>query len=317
MITFGPIPSRRLGQSLGINHIPPKVCSYNCVYCQVGATTLCTLDRRPFYTVDEIVQAVEQKVAALRADNMPVDYLSFVPDGEPTLDINLGEAIKALKPLGIKIAVFSNSSLLWMPDVREELALADLVSLKFDAVEEYPWHKINRCHGRLSREGVLKGGLLFAQRFEGVLITETMLVEGINDSVGQLTATAEYLQQLHPDTAYIAIPTRPPVETWAQAPGEQSINRAYQIFSDHLDSVECLLGFPDDSYSVSEDVVQNILDITCVHPMRESEVYALLKKAGKDQSVLIDLVDAGKLAYVNHNGQQFFIRKLEEVSSEF
>jgi wyosine [tRNA(Phe)-imidazoG37] synthetase (radical SAM superfamily) len=136
MIAFGPVPSRRLGRSLGINNIPPKVCTYACVYCQVGRTTEMTIGRRTFYDPDEVLQDVQEKISKSDEAGEPIDYLTFVPDGEPTLDTNLGREIDLLTPLGIPIAVITNNSLLSRQDVRDDLVGADWVSLKVDAVGE-------------------------------------------------------------------------------------------------------------------------------------------------------------------------------------
>ncbi|RPJ50913.1 MAG: hypothetical protein EHM23_34740 [Acidobacteria bacterium] len=117
-ITFGPVPSRRLGRSLGINNIPAKVCSYFCIYCQVGRTTNMTVSRRAFYGAATIAAKVQERVATLKELGEPIDYLTFVPDGEPTLDAGLGATLELLQPLGIKLAVISNASLVWMESVR-------------------------------------------------------------------------------------------------------------------------------------------------------------------------------------------------------
>ena len=144
--SFGPVPSRRLGKSLGINNIPAKVCTYSCVYCQVGRTTAMPLDRRLFYPPEEIFRDVQGRLAKAKEASETVDYLTFVPDGEPTLDINLGKAIMLLKSLDVPVGVITNGSLLWRDDVREALGKADWVSLKIDAVQEGIWRQINRPH---------------------------------------------------------------------------------------------------------------------------------------------------------------------------
>ena len=117
MIIYGPIPSRRLGQSIGINNIPPKTCSYSCVYCQLGRTNKMEIKRRDFYKTEDIYKEIEKKLNQLETKNKKVDYLSFVPDGEPTLDINIGRSIKRLKEFHIKIAVITNASLLWKDQI--------------------------------------------------------------------------------------------------------------------------------------------------------------------------------------------------------
>ena len=134
-IAFGPVPSRRLGRSLGINNIPPKSCSYSCLYCQVGTTHGKTVVPQAYYPPTAIRDAVESQLGKARAANEAVDYLTFVPDGEPGLDENLGESIELLRPLGIPIAVISNASLLWREEVRAATGKADWVSVKVDSVD--------------------------------------------------------------------------------------------------------------------------------------------------------------------------------------
>ncbi len=128
LIAFGPVPSRRLGQSLGINNIPPKICTYSCIYCQLGITNNQIAQRKSFYKPKEIKHAVKNKIKEARGRREAIDYLTFVPDGEPTLDINLGKEIELLKTLDIRIAVITNASLLWKKDVQDDLSKVDCVS---------------------------------------------------------------------------------------------------------------------------------------------------------------------------------------------
>lgn len=185
-IVYGPVPSRRLGRSLGINNIPPKICSYSCIYCQLGNTTNMQVQRTNFYEPEEIARAVQEKVNQARKKGEPIDYLTFVPDGEPTLDVNLGREIELLRPLGIKIAVITNASLIWREDVRQDLQEAAWVSLKVDAVSKDTWRRINRPHKLLRLENIFDGMLEFTNTFDGDLATETMLVQGVNDSGREL-----------------------------------------------------------------------------------------------------------------------------------
>jgi len=119
-LAFGPVPSRRLGQSLGINNVSAKTCSYSCIYCQLGETGTTTMERQTFHKPDEIFKEVAEKLDETASRDERVDYLSFVPDGEPTLDINLGRMIPHLRREGIPVAVFTNSSLIWQEDVQED-----------------------------------------------------------------------------------------------------------------------------------------------------------------------------------------------------
>jgi wyosine [tRNA(Phe)-imidazoG37] synthetase (radical SAM superfamily) len=179
-IAFGPVPSRRLGRSLGINNIPPKTCSYSCVYCQVGKTTNITVDRQVFYKPEDLSIAVRRKVHEATVRNERIDYLTFVSDGEPTLDLNLSKGLSSLKQVGLPIAVITNDSLLWWDDVKEDLQKADFVSLKVDAVSEDLWRKVNRPHKDLRLNVVLESIREFAEEFRGTVVSETMLIGNID-----------------------------------------------------------------------------------------------------------------------------------------
>jgi wyosine [tRNA(Phe)-imidazoG37] synthetase (radical SAM superfamily) len=310
MIAFGPVPSRRLGRSLGINNIPPKVCSYSCVYCQLGRTLKMQVERSVFYRPEEVLSAVQHKVARTVEAGESIDYLTFVPDGEPTLDLNLGREIELLRPLGLPIAVISNASLISRQDVREELMGADWVSLKVDAVEEETWQQVNRPHGSLKLGPILEGALEFAESFRGELATETMLVVRINDSEEAIGAVASFLARLEPDTAYLSIPTRPPAEEWAHAPDEQTINRAYQRLSEKVAHVEYLIGYEGNAFAFTGDVEQDLLSITAVHPMRKDAVSDFLARASAGWPVVQRLIAQKELVEVQHDGHTFYLRKL-------
>jgi wyosine [tRNA(Phe)-imidazoG37] synthetase (radical SAM superfamily) len=307
---FGPVPSRRLGRSLGINNIPPKICTYSCAYCQLGRTLQMQSVRRAFHKPGQIVNAVREKVAMAREAGEAIDYLTFVPDGEPTLDANLRREIELLRPLGLPIAVITNGSLIWRRDVRQDLMAADWVSVKVDSVQEQVWRRIDRPYGSLALASILEGIREFATAYCGGLVTETMLVAGINDGEEQLTETADFVARLEPDRAYLSIPTRPPAEAWVQAPDEQALNRAYRVFRDRLEQVEYLIGYEGDAFAFTGVAEQDLLSITAVHPMREDAVGSFLARAGEGWPVIRRLVAQGKLVEVEHTGHTFYLRKL-------
>jgi len=311
MIAFGPVPSRRLGRSLGINNIPPKVCTYSCVYCQLGRTIKMRVERSAFYEPEDVLRDVQDKVERAKEAGESIDYLTFVPDGEPTLDVNLGREIELLRPLGIKIAVISNGSLVWREDVREDLLGADWVSLKMDSVREEVWRRINRPHGSLQLTSILDGALEFAQAFKGELATETMLVKGVNDGDDHIREVAGFLARLKPATAYLAIPTRPPAEEWVQPPGEEVINRAYQILRGRIDQVEYLIGYEGNAFAFTGNVEEDLLSITSVHPMREDAVSEFLARAKADWPAVYRLVAQGQLIEMAYEGRKFYMRKLQ------
>jgi wyosine [tRNA(Phe)-imidazoG37] synthetase (radical SAM superfamily) len=279
MIAFGPVPSRRLGHSLGINNIPPKICTYACIYCQVGRTPNMQIERKAFYKPEEVIHAVNKKIGEAKEKGEPVDYLTFVPDGEPTLDVNLGHEIDELKKSGIKIAVVTNSSLIWKEEVRNELRKADWISLKIDAVTKSTWRKINRPHGALKLEKILHGILEFADTYEGVLATETMIIRDVNDNLEEMDKVSDFVAGIKADNSYLAIPTRPPAEKYVEPPTEQFINKAYQVFKEKLIPVEYLVGYEGNAFAFTGNVENDLLSITSVHPMREDGVREFLTKA--------------------------------------
>ena len=316
MIAFGPVPSRRLGRSLGINNIPPKICTYSCVYCQLGRTIKMQAERRAFYEPDDILCGVQEKVAKTKEAGEAIDYLTFVSDGEPTLDVHLGQEIELLRPLGLPIAVITNASLIWRHDVREDLMGADWVSLKVDAVEEEIWQQVSRPHGRLKLASILEGALEFGEVYGGELVTETMLVAGINDSEEHLRVIAGYLASLQPAAAYLAIATRPPAEEWARVPDEATLNRAYQILSDKVERVEYLVGYEGDEFSFTGNVEEDLLSITAVHPMREDAVTAFLVRAGEEWAAVQRLVARDQLVEAEYGDHKFYLRRLGKHSED-
>jgi wyosine [tRNA(Phe)-imidazoG37] synthetase (radical SAM superfamily) len=309
-LVFGPIPSRRLGRSLGINNIPPKVCSYSCIYCQIGATDSMTTARKEFYSINEIVREVSDKVKKLHDTNEPVDYLTFVPDGEPTLDINLGKEIDLLKALRIKIAVITNSSLLWDEDVRNDLMNADWVSVKIDTVDDKIWHKINRPNGKLELEKILSGTKTFALSYNGELVTETMLIRGVNDNIDSLTQTAKMVHEINPKKSYILVPTRPPAENFVEPPSVETLNLAYQIFNDYLSDVELLAYSEGTDFTFSSDVEKELSSILSVHPMSKEAIEIYLLKANADWQLINNLVDKNILKEVQYSGNKFFVKNI-------
>ena len=308
MITFGPVPSRRLGRSLGINTIPPKVCSYSCTYCQVGFTTEREIARREFLSPQEVSEAAASHVSRVRERGEEIDYLTIVPDGEPTLDVQLGETIRALRPLGFPVAVISNGSLVWDPEVRGDLAEADWVSLKVDAVDEPVWRRVNRPHPDLDLHEVLDGVARFAGEYAGELCSETMLVAGVNDREESVDAVAGFLSGLPLATAYLAVPTRPPASGDALPPDESVVTSAYRAFERRLPRVELLVGYEGDAFAASGDPASDLLAITAVHPMRASAVEALLARTGASWRVVDGLVESGELVGVEHGGERFYVR---------
>jgi wyosine [tRNA(Phe)-imidazoG37] synthetase (radical SAM superfamily) len=312
IIAFGPVPSRRLGRSLGINNIPAKTCTYSCIYCQLGRTAETCNKRRRFYEPELIFRQVKEKIEQSRAAGESIDYLAFVPDGEPTLDVNLGQEIEMLKPLGFKIVVLTNASLIDDAEVESDLATADLVSLKVDAVSEDVWRQVNRPHRSLDLHSLLEGIREFARDFKGQVISETMLIDGVNDRHEEIRNLGEYLSNLRLSKAYVAISTRPPAENWIRAASDYTINLAYQTLSGLLGSnkVEFLIGYEGDAFTSTGNIEEDLLSITSVHPMRGEAMVGVLREANADWGLVEKLIRDGKLIQISYEGHDFYMRKL-------
>lgn len=313
-LAFGPVPSRRLGRSLGINNIPPKTCSYSCVYCQVGKTTNITVNRQAFYKPEDLSREIKRRIYEATIRNERIDYLTFVSNGEPTLDLNISKEITFLKQTGMPTAVITNASLLWRDDVKESLRKADFVSLKVDAVSEDLWRKVNRPHKDLRLNVVLEGIREFTEEFRGTVVSETMLIGNI-DYRDDFERIAEYLAELKKlNKAYIAIPTRPPKENWVESANEDVINVAFQAFSNKLGNkrVEYLIGYEGNAFASIGNVEEALLSITAVHPMRKKAVKKLLEKNNANWQVVEKLLGENKLVELKYKGNTYYVRRLPQ-----
>ena len=309
MIAFGPIPSRRLGLSLGINNIvSQKNCSFSCVYCQVGKTKNTSIKRDEFYQPEKLIENIKNHLSKLDSNYSP-DYLTFVANGEPTLDINLGVEICRLKEaFNIPVAVITNSSLIGTEAVRNELMNADWVSLKVDSVEPLTWKQINQAHPDIELSKVLNGIKLFAHQYKGHLHTETMLVEGINDHLANIEATSDFIAQLNVETAYLSIPTRPPAEKKIKAPGTEIITQAWQIFQEKGIHTEMLIGFEGTNTGFTGNAYDDILNITAVHPLRDDTLNELLEKENAGMDVVESLMIQRYIKKINYKGHDYYTR---------
>ncbi len=309
MICFGPISSRRLGRSMGVNNIPrPKRCTYNCVYCQVGRTAGQTIQREHFFRPDAIDAEVRGYLE--NADRTgKTDFLTFVANGEPTLDVNIGTTITILKKLNIPVAVITNASLLNDEKVREDLLTADWVSVKTDAPDETTWRRINRPHPELTFDKHLEGTRKFAGDYKGTLCTETMLIRAMNDSEAALSSLADLIRTIHPSTAWISIPIRPPAESAVQPADMQTVNRLWKLLMDHNINAELLTGLEPAETGYTGNAENDILNITAVHPLREESMQLLLKNDHADDSAIESLLRKNLIEKVSYNSTVFYLRR--------
>jgi len=241
-----------------------------------------------------------------------IDYLTLVPDGEPTLDLNLGKIIRELKQFGIPVAVISNASLIDRLDVQQELMEADWVSLKVDSVDEAVWRKINRPHRRLSLPIILEGMLAFKQKYPGKLVTESMLVAGLNDNERITRQLCGFLLELQPSVSYLSIPTRPPAEAEVTPPSPEALQEIIEICSEQVPFVELLFESEVGDFVSTGNLREDILSITAVHPLREEPLRAMVSAAGGTWQVVEDLLADGSILTILYRDERYFFRRFKK-----
>jgi wyosine [tRNA(Phe)-imidazoG37] synthetase (radical SAM superfamily) len=267
-----------------------------------------TTNRATFSDPDVMIQKIRTRLEELSQEGIRPDTITFVSNGEPTLDKNLGEMLQSAKEFGIQTAVITNASLLWHPDTCAQLSFADIVSLKIDSVVEDTWHKIDRPHGSLEMDRVFNGMHRFAQTFQGRLITETMLIKDINDTQIEVEPAAAFIADLHPEIAYLALPLRLPAESWVAPPSEERLMEVYQIFKAHIPQVELLLDLPDTDLFAESDPIQSLLNILKVHPLSRNEISTYLESNHLEWKTVEDLVAKEYLKPVRTLDAEFYVR---------
>ncbi len=306
---FGPVPSRRLGQSLGIDTIPLKTCNWNCVYCQLGRTMPLTNERRE-YVLDENILFEVQQVLSSHA-NGGIDWVTFVGSGEPTLHSYLGEIIRRVKTLtALPVAVITNGSLLYLPEVRQELSVAEAVLPTLDAGTAELYRKINRPHPDVTFERLVDGLVAFRREYRGKLWVEVMLVKGLNDTSQALEDIAKVLRRVKPDAVHINLPTRPPAETWVQPTDEEGLMRAISILGEAAEVLHTAEGSFD--LSGYKNIADAVIGIITRHPMRQDELERTLARWSPDQvkEVLANLEAGGRTRIVERYGVRFWCASL-------
>ncbi len=265
MFVYGPVPSRRLGNSLGVDIIPRKTCSYSCVYCQLGRTMSKQYEPRSYYHREEILDEIEKNL-----QNSDPDYITIVGDGEPTLSSDLGWIINQCKSRWtIPVAVITNGSLLYRDEIRGYLTNADIVMPSLDAANKEVFRKINRPHGKIKYNDVVNGMVLFRKQYSGIIRLEVMLVEGLNDNEEHLHDLKDIIDTINPDTVDISIPTRPPAEKWVNPPSFEKIVYARKL----LKGTEVMTTAEHGEFGLAnfETVLEAVQQLSSRHPLRLSQ----------------------------------------------
>ena len=298
---FGPVPSRRLGRSLGVDLIPPKTCPYDCLYCEVGPTTHQTLERRDYGT-DAIIQELKDH---LGHSEVELDFITLAGSGEPTLNLGLSRIIKAVKEMtSTPVAVLTNGALLYLPEVREALAAATLVLPSLDAAREETFRLINRPLPDFSLEQLLAGLKAFRQEFAGQIWLEVMMLKGLNDKEADLTALRQAIRKIAPDKVQLNTAVRPVVEDYAQplTAGEMA---AVATFLG--EGVEVIAAFSRDQAAQANLSDVAFLEVLARRPMTAQDLaQALGLPLPQVQKRLHHLCKSGRISYNFYQDQGFY-----------
>jgi wyosine [tRNA(Phe)-imidazoG37] synthetase (radical SAM superfamily) len=303
---FGPVPSRRLGRSLGIDPIPLKTCNWNCVYCQLGRTIPLKNVRCEFFPPEEIFAEVKQALEIHPTGD--IDWITFVGSGETTLYNGIGWLISQVKSLTpLPVAVITNGSFLYLPELRRELSLSDAVLPSLDAGNARLYRKISRPHPQVTFERMLDGLIAFRKEYQGKLWVEVMLLRGLNDSEVELHQIAEVLEKIKADEIHLLQPDRPPAETWVQPPDQEGLIRAQAILGRKARLVQPAGGSFD--LRGDESLLETIVAIITRHPMREEELVKTLGRFSPEHvnQRLAELEKSAKVQVVERYHTRFWI----------
>ncbi len=308
---FGPVPSQRLGISLGIDPIPRKVCSFNCIYCEVARTTLLTLERKPYIPGEEILAELR---VWLRENPGRPDYLTFSGSGEPTLNSQIGWMIREIKRrTDLPVAVITNGSTLFLPEVRRDLLAADVVLPSLDAATPETFVKINHPHRDITVEKLVEGLIRFREEYPGPVWLEILLVHGVNDSEEEFQALAGAVQRIRPDKVHITTVTRPPGFGRAQPAAPEKLQRLQEILGPVARVAVSFSARAQKTVAANlRDAVLELLKIRAC--TREDMVRALGVPAENLEAELRSLQEQGRLRLIRF-GDRVFYRIPEEIPS--
>jgi len=302
---FGPVPSRRLGRSLGIDPVPAKTCNWNCIYCQLGRTVPVSRERREYYPREEII--AEVATALQKYEPGEIDWITFAGSGEPTLHAGLGWMIRRVKKTtGIPVAVLTNGSLLYLQEVRREISAADAVLPSLDAGRAELFKKINRPHPESSFERLVLGLKEFRKIFRGKLWIEVMLIRGLNDTEEALTAISRILEGIKPDAVHINLPTRVPAESDVEPADEEGLLRAAAILGNVTEIVRPTEITPD--LAAEPDPVATLIGIISRHPVSEEDLHRWIRGQSHDlaEKILARLEASGRVKLAEGDGPRFW-----------
>jgi len=267
---YGPVLSRRLGHSLGVDLVHLKTCTYDCIYCQLGRTTHKTIERREYVAVAEILNELKNRLALSPA----LDYISLAGSGEPTLNIRVGDLLEKIKGLvRVPVAVITNGSLLWMREVQDALMEADLVIPSLDAGDGHSFGRINRPHPAIGFESMVDGLAEFRERFKKPIWLEVFLLAGLTDSPREVKKIAALAKRIRPHRVQLNTVARPPCENYARP----ILAKQLETFAAFFKPPAEVIGenIYDRYFGNSDSIVDaDIMGLLCRRPCRAVEIAA-------------------------------------------
>jgi wyosine [tRNA(Phe)-imidazoG37] synthetase (radical SAM superfamily) len=300
---YGPVPSRRLGRTLGIDPVPSKTCTYDCIYCQIGRTTDRTLERREYVPVAEILE----ELARVLSEGVVVDYIVIAGSGEPTLHSRLGEIIRGAHALsGLPVVVITNGSLLWMREVREDLMAADIVMPSLDAGDSHTFHYVNRAHGGIDFGTMVDGIATFTREFDGEVWLEVFLLAGVTSIEAEIRKIAALVERIGPSRTQVTTATRPTAEDFAYAVAHERIEELAVLIPGIVDIVGN--ASDDESRTGAEAVTgEAIIGLIERHPCTVREMASALRVHPHAIAVQLASLDReGRLRPVVRDGRMYY-----------
>ncbi|MFH1136704.1 MAG: radical SAM protein [Pseudomonadota bacterium] len=302
-LVFGPVPSRRLGLSLGLDLAPRKTCTLDCLYCEVGRTTNKTVDRFNLGLADKLLG--ELKIALEECGDR-LDYVTLAGSGEPTLNAELGLILTRVKTLTeVPVAVLTNGTLLHRPDVRAELMSADLVIPSLDTARKETFARLNRPAAELDLDEIIKGLIKFRQEFPGRFWLEVLLTKGCNDSPEELEALREAIGRIKPELVQMNTVYRPPAFASAKPVSEEFLAAAARFLGPGADSVKTFSRGREETGR--RDFQSEILAMLGRRPLTLEDAAGALGLTWREtRSILDELEKRGLIHGEEHDGQLFF-----------
>lgn len=298
---YGPIPSRRLGFSLGVDVVPYKTCTLDCIYCQLGRTTCKTVERKPYAQRDIVCREIQQVLNK----NQQVDYITFSGSGEPTLNAEIGAFIKEVKTItSLPVVVLTNGTLFFREDVRKDLREADIVMPSLDAASDSLFRKINRPHPMLNSETILRGLRCFREEYKGGIWLEVMLIKNCNDNAEELMRLRDAITDVRPDKVYLNTVVRPPAEKYAK-----SLNRTEMLSVKKVLDQKCevIAEFSGHKVGETKDVEEAIVEMAKRRPLTITDMANVLGISDANAKTWVKgLQESGKLRVRQYDGKKYY-----------